>query len=183
MRVIIIASGGYLDKRIQRVLQEHNINGDISNKLTRQMMSTYDCVIFSYKNSIPNLPKVIETIVLEKKIFVLFISNTLSNGSYYNLENELFFEMVQELTLDISLPYALKINHKYIRNILQLQKEKDHLKDELELLKQTNKAKRILIDKGFNEAESHKFIQQKAMEMRIPKRKLVNLIIQNKIDF
>jgi len=40
----------------------------------------------------------------------------------------------------------------------------------------------ILMNKGLNEADSHKFIVHKAMEMRLSKKKIVNLIIEEKID-
>jgi len=64
MRVAIIASNGYLDKRIERLLGSNNIKGDIMNKFTRNQIYAYDCVIFTHKNDIPNLPVLIERLVL-----------------------------------------------------------------------------------------------------------------------
>ena len=182
MRVVIINSGGYLDKRIERVLLQNNINGDIKDKLTRNMFNQYDCVIFTHQNDIPNLPNVIERIVFEKKIIVILVNSTVSIGYYYNIHDDLYFAMVNESSLEVELPFIIKNNTKFIKRVNQLEREKDNLSEEIEFIKNTNRAKRILINKGFTEAESHKYIQQKAMSMRVSKSKLVNLIIENKID-
>lgn len=182
MRAIIISSGGYLDKRIERILTNNNIKGDVATKLTRDMINRYDCVIFSHNNDIPNLPKLIETIVLEKKILVLYINNTSSIGYYYNIVNDLYFSMINENTVDIELPIVIKSSQKYITELNRLQSNVLQLQEDNKLLKLTNKAKLILMNKGLTEAESHKFIQRKAMSMRISKLRLVNLIIENKID-
>ena len=182
MRTIIISSGGYLDKRIERVLLNNNIKGDITSRLTRTMINVYDCVIFTYQNNIPNLPKVIERIVLDKKLLVIYVNNTSSIGYYYNLINDLYFAMVTEVTLDIELPAVINANLKYVKKINKLELTVLELEEQLRLVKLTNKAKRVLIEKGLSEEESHKFILQKAMSMRVSKLKLVNLIIENKID-
>ena len=182
MRAIIISTGGYLDKRIERLLINNNIKGDVATKLTRNMINVYDCVIFSYKNDIPNLPNVIERIVLEKKLLVIYINNTNSIGYYYNLINDLYFVMVNEMTLDIELPTVINSNTKYVKKINNLETKISDLEEKLKLIKLTNTAKRVLMNKGLTEEESHKFIQQKAMSMRVSKLKLVNLIIENKID-
>ena len=182
MKAIIISSNGYLDKRIERVLSHNDIKGDITNRLSRSMLNVYDCVIFSHKNEIPNLPKVIEQIVLERKILVLFISNTPSIGQFYTVVNNLFFHIVKESTLDVELPVIIQSSVKYLKKINILEQDNTRIKDKLELVNLTNKAKRCLINKGLSEEESHQFIQRKSMDMRISKKKLVNLIIENKID-
>lgn len=182
MRALIISSGGYLDKRLERILNNNNIKGDIVSKLTRQMITVYDCVIFTHNNDIPNLPKLLETIVLERKIHVIFINNTSSIGHLYNLLNDLFFSVVNETTVDIELPIVIHSFNKYIKKIISLESKICGLEEDNELLVLTNKAKLVLMQKGLTEAESHKFIQSKSMSMRVSKLKLVNLIIENKID-
>ena len=37
--------------------------------------------------------------------------------------------------------------------------------------------------KGLNEEDAHRFILDKSMSMRLSKKLVVNLIIENKIDF
>ena len=182
MRTVIISSDGYLDKRIQRILKQNNIKGDIKNKLTRNMLNIYDCIVYSYKNEITNLPKVIESLVLEKKVLIIYINNKTSIGNFYNVLDDMYFCMLNEMSLEIELPITLRSVTKYINKINQLQIENETLNTQLWTLKLTNKAKRILIKKGFSEEESHQYIQKKSMDLRIPKIKLVNLIIKNKID-
>ena len=183
MRAVIISSNGYLDKRLERILTNSNIKGDIETKLTRNMINVYDCVIFSYKNDIPNIPVLIERIVLEQQILVIYINNTTSIGKFHNVVENLFFKDINEMTIDIELPLVIKTSSKYLKKIKTLQASNDSLEEQLETIKLTTKAKKILIKKGYSEAESHQFIQRKAMGLRISKRKLVNLIIENKIDF
>lgn len=182
MRVAIVKSEGSLNTRISRILDNNGINGDIITKLTRNHILEYDAVIFSYNNNIPNMPKLLERIVLEKKIHVIYITNTLSIGQFYNLFDDIYFNYIQEHKMDLMLSTILRHTKKYIRNITQLQDEANKIKEELQLLKLTNKAKVILMNKGLSEADSHKFIINKAMDLRVSKKKLVNLIIEEKID-
>ena len=182
MRVAIIKGNGYLDGRISRILANNNIKGDAITKVVRSSFNEYDALIFTYQNNIPNLPKVLEQIVLEKRVQVLYITNTLSIGHFYNLYDDLYFHYVKEENMDILIPRLLETSKKYIGNIHQLQEENRRLNDELELIKNTNKAKRILINKGLSEADAHRFIIDQSMSKRLSKKKIVNLIIENKID-
>jgi response regulator NasT len=182
MKVAIIKSGGYLDQRVLRLLGEYDINGDIITKLTRNVITDYDAVIFSYQCSISNMPKLFEQIVLEKRIQVVYITNTLSIGQFYNVVHDLYFNYVQEHKIDLILSTILRHTNKYLKQVAILRDKNDGLKEELKTLKLTNKAKRILINKGLSEEESHQFIIQKAMDLRVSKKRLVNLIIENKID-
>lgn len=182
MRVLVISSDNYFDKRIERILVNSGINVDVQTKLTRSMMSGYNAVVFSYKNNIPALPKVIERIVIEKKILVLYINNVPSIGQFYSVLNDHYFRLVNEMTMEIELPALIHSSCKYVDEITYLLTKNQELREEIDLLKSTNKAKRILMSKGLSEAESHKFIQTKSMEMRVSKKRLVNLIIENRID-
>lgn len=183
MRVAVIKNSGNINTKIERVLLNNKINGDFIDKFTRNSLNVYDTVIFTYKNDIPNLPKVIEQIVLEKKCNVIFISNNLSVGQYYNILNDLYFNIVNEQMLDIELPIVIKNSKKYLDEINKLSIEVNTLKERLDTLNLINKAKRILLDKGFNEAESHQFIQKQSMDLRLSKKMTAQRIIENKIDF
>jgi response regulator NasT len=182
MKAVIISSNSYLDKRVERILVNSDINVDISKQLSRNAFNMYDCIIFSYKNEIPNIPKVIEMIVLEKKILVLYINNVPSIGQFYSLLNQDHFSLIREMTMEVELPLIIKNTCRYLNKIGNLTYELNKLTEENTLIKKTGKAKRVLISKGLSEDESHKFIQQKSMDLRISKQKLVNLIIENKID-
>ncbi len=182
MRAAIVKSGGYLDNIITRILHNNGINGDFITKVSRNTFVDYNVVIFTYQNNIPNISKVIEQITLEKKVQVIYISNTMNIGKFYNLGNEIFFSFIEERLIDVVLPNTIRMSGKFIKEVSTLTYELNIVQDELELIKTTNKAKRILIRKGLSEDESHKFIVNKAMELRIPKLKLANLIIENKID-
>ena len=183
MRTVIISSNGYHDKRLLRVLSNNNINGDIVSKLTRKMINEYDCVIFSHKNDIPNLPKVMEQIVLERSILVLYVNNVSSIANFYNLIGDVYFNQINEIVLDVELPIVLKTSIKYIKKINMLERDYKLVNSKYTDLKSMNLAKRLLMSKGLSEAESHQFIQHKSMDLRISKKNLVNLIIENKIDF
>ena len=182
MRVAIYRSVGNLDSKIERILLKEGIKGDFITKFSRNTVNEYDCVVFTHKTNIPNLPKVLERIVLEKKIQVIYITNTLSISHFYNVLEDIYFNHIEEHLIDAILVKVIKNSHKYLREINILKDSYLKAIDELELLKLTNKAKLILIRKGFSEAESHKYIINKAMDLRISKKKLVNLIIKEKID-
>ncbi len=182
MRVAVIKSNGYIDKKIERILMFNEINGDFISKFTRNSLKMYDTVIFTYKNNIPNLPKVLESVVLEQKIFVVYVNNTLSTGQFYNVLNNLYFSVISEQNLDIELLSILNNSLKYIKEINYYKAENELLKDKLDTSKLVNKAKIVLISKGLSEADAHKFIQRTAMDLRFSKKQTANLIIDNKID-
>ncbi len=183
MRVAIIKNSGNMDTKIERVLKNNKIKGDFIEKFTRNSINMYDTIIFTSRNNIQNLPKLIEQIVLEKKVLVIFINNNLSLGEYYNVLNDIYFSMVNEQTLDIELPFILKNNRKFLNEINILNKEVFSLKERLNAINLINNAKRVLSKKGYSEADSHQFIQKKSMDLRLSKKMTAALIIENKIDF
>ncbi len=183
MRVAVIKNSGNMDTKLDRILKSNNINGDFIEKFTRNSLNLYDTIIFTYQNNIPNLSKVIEQIVLEKKVLVIFINNKLSVGQYYNVLNNLYFNIINDQTIDVELPSILQNSGKYIREIEQLNNEVIKLKDSLNTINLINNAKRILYAKGYSEADSHQFIQKKSMYLRLSKKATAELIIKNKIDF
>jgi response regulator NasT len=183
MRVAVIKNGGNIDTKIDRILKSNKINGDFIDKFTRNSIKMYDTIIFTYKNNIPNLSKVIEQIVLEKKILVIFIDNKFSVGQFHNVLNNLFFSVINDQTLDVELPSILKNTEKYIKEIYFLNNEVNSLKERLDTINLVNKAKRILSIKGYSEDDSHQFIQKKSMDLRLSKKLTAELIIKNKIDF
>ena len=182
MRVAVIKSNGYIDTRIEKLLSFNKIKGDFITRFTRNSLKMYDTVIFTYKNNIPNLPKVLESIVLEQKIFVIYVNSTLSTGEFYNVLNNLYFSMINIQNLEIEFISVLNNSLKYIREINSYKLKNEQLINELDTLKLVNKAKIVLISKGLSEADSHKFIQRKAMDLRLSKKQTANLIIENKID-
>lgn len=182
MRVAVIKSNGHIDVKIERLLTFNKIKGDFITKFTRNSLNMYDTVIFSYKNNIPNLPKVLESIVLEQKIFVVYVNNTLSTGEFYNVLNNLYFSVINEQSFEIEFLSILNNSLKFIKEINHYKAENKLLKNQLDTIKLVNKAKTILISKGLSEGESHKFIQRKAMDLRLSKKQTANLIIENKID-
>lgn len=183
MKIAIVKCGGIVDKRIERILVSNKINGDFIDKVTRNIVLNYDYILFSQHNSLPNLPKVIERVVLEKKAIVLLITKALNIGQYYNIMNDNRFHTINEQNLEQELILTFTITNKYGGLIQSLSNENEILKNRITLLENTNKAKRKLMLKGLSEADAHNFIQRRAMDMRISKIELVNLIIKNNIDF
>jgi hypothetical protein len=183
MRVAVIKNGGNMDIKIDRILKNNKINGDFIEKFTTNSIKKYDTIIFTYKNKISNISKVIEQIVLEKKILVIYINNKLSVGQFYNVLNNLYFSIVNEQALEIELLKVLQLSEKYFREINHLNSEVLKLKDQINTINLINNAKLILAKKGYSEALSHQFIQKKAMDLRLSKKMTAELIIKNKIDF
>jgi len=182
MRVAILKGNGHLDNQIQRLLKYHDIKGDFVESQHKNTLKQYDCVILSQYCDVSNLPVFIEQMILQKTS-VVYIASTASIGQLYNVYQDIYFNLVSEVTLEASLPITLNQMAKYLPEIHRLQTENIKISTELETLLLTNKAKRILMDKGLTEEESHQFIQKQAMDLRVSKRRVVNLIIENKIDF
>jgi response regulator NasT len=182
MRVAMVATGGYLDKQLSRILISNGIKGDTVTSITRRVIDDYGIVVLSSNNEIPNLPVLIERLVLEQKVHVVFINKTSSIGQFYNVMNDMYFHLIQEYTCDVEFPLLVRTLEKIHNPYARLEKERDEYKDRLDTIQLTNKAKRILMNNGYTEEDAHQFIQKTAMDKRISKKRLVSLIIQNKID-
>jgi len=128
MRVAIIKNSGNMDIKINRILKGIKINGDFIEKFTTNSIKNFDTIIFTYQNKIPNISKVIEQIVLEKKVLVVFINNKLSVGQFYNVLNNLYFSIVNEQSLDVELSSLLHHSEKYLNEIFYLNSEVFKLK-------------------------------------------------------
>lgn len=183
MRVAIISTGGYLEKRIMRLLSQHGINGDVVTRINRQTLRQFDALIASDKLDIPNLPVVLERIILEQTTQVVYITNSSSIGHLHRIYGDIRFHIVNETTMEAQLPLALTLIGKFDRVLRTLVNERDQAQDQLDTIRLTNRAKRILIKHGYSEEEAHQFIQKEAMDRRLSKRQIVNLIIEEKIDF
>ena len=182
MRVAVVATGGYLDRQITRTLKNHGINGDTVTSITRRVIEEHMVIVLSSNNEIPNLPVLVERLILEQNIHVVYINKTPSIGQFYNVMNDMYFHMIQEYTLEVELPLLVRTIEKLQKPYIRLVKQKEDYKDQLETLKLTNRAKRMLMDHGYTEEEAHQYIQKTAMDNRLSKKRLVSLIIQNKID-
>lgn len=182
MRVAIIASGGYLDKQLNRILMNHGIKGDIVTSINRRIIEEYGMIVLSSNNEIPNLPVLVERLILEQKIHVVYINKTPSIGQFYNVMNDMYFHLVQEYTCEVELPLLVRTIEKLHKPFIRIKQEKEEYKEQLDTMRLTSKAKRVLMSKGYSEQDAHQFIQKTAMDKRISKKRLVSLIIQNKID-
>ncbi len=183
MRVAVIKNSGNMDIKIDRILKNSKINGDFIEKFTLNSIKKYDTIIFTYQNKILNLSKIIEQIVLEQKVLVIFINNKVSVGQFYNVLNNLYFSIVNEQSLDVELSNVLHLSEKYLKEIFNLNSEIFKLEGQINTINLINNAKRILSKKGYSEADSHQFIQKKAMDLRLSKKMTAERIIKNKIDF
>lgn len=183
MRVAILESRGHLDKRLMRLLAQHGVNGDIVPAITRRVIEEYSALVLSSYHEIPNLPVRIEQLVLEGSIHILYINKTAAIGPFYNVLHDMRFHLIQDWTLEVELPLLLRTLDKLDRPYRELERQYESLQDQYDLVVNTNKAKRVLMEHGYTEEDAHQFIQKTAMDRRISKKRLVNLIIQNKIDF
>ena len=182
MRVAIVATGGHLDRLIERTLGTHGIKGDIVSSITRRVMDEYGCILLSDHNEIPNLPVLVERLVLEQTVHIVYVSRTSSIGQFYAVMNDMYFHRIEEFSLEVQLPLLIRTIDKFNQPMERLKQQHDDMKEQYDVMRLTNQAKRYLIDRGYTEEEAHQFIQKTAMDKRISKKRLVSLIIENKID-
>ena len=182
MRAAIIATGGHLDRQILRTLLTHGINGDIVSAITKRVIDEYGCVILSDHLKIPNLPVAVERLILEQSIHVIYIAQNPSIGPYYSVMNDMYFHHIQQFSIEVELPLLLRTIDKFDKPLQHMKNRHDEMQQKYDTIQLTNKAKRILIERGYSEEDAHQFIQKTAMDMRVSKKKLVSLIIENKID-
>lgn len=182
MKVAVIKSNTFLDEKLKRVFELNNIKVDIVEKFNIQSTKSYQVVLFSSKNKINKINLVMESIVNTKSCLVVYINNTVNIGRFHNLLTSSFFLNVEELKIDTILYEMVIKSSSYLREIQYLNYEIEVLNDKLKEEKNINKAKYLLIDKGFSEADSHKLIQKTAMNYRLSKSEAASLIIKNKID-
>ncbi|MEC9484704.1 MAG: hypothetical protein UMR38_02365 [Candidatus Izemoplasma sp.] len=183
MRLAIYNSKGPAFQKIVRFLRQKGYKINIIKQVTSHTIKNHEILIFHEELQIPNLIKVIEQIVLEQSILVLYAHEGKTLHRFYNVQHHPFFIDINIKSLHIEWDYKVVLAMKYIKTLMQNYQEIDNIKSELSALKMEVKAKRFLMNKGLSEAESHRFIQRKAMQLRKSKKDVVNLIIENEIDF
>jgi len=182
MRVAIIKSGTFIDNKVKSILEDGNNVVSIVNNYIPQSLIYFNVVIFTYKNSIANKSVIMSDIANRSDILVVYINNSSSISHVHNLYNNIRFLFIEEIKMDIMLYSMIFEVSKRLFKIKELEREVSSL-----TLKRNNevlvlKAKILLMDKGFSEADSHQIIQRISMKKRINKGDTANLIIKNVID-
>ncbi len=183
MRLAIFQDNGLIYQRIIRFLRQNSYSVDTVNRVTSHTIKNYDVVVFTEGVQVPNLVKVIEQIALEEAILVVYIHQGSALNQFYNIASHPFFIDITLKDLHLEWRYKIPLATKYSKVLTRSYQALKETKKQLNALENELKAKRILMRNGLSEAESHRFIQQKAMKLRKSKQDVVNLIIQNKIDF
>lgn len=182
MRLGIYETKGVLYDQVISFLKRNNIGVNPIKRVTSHTLTLYEAIIFTEGNSIPNLAKVIEQIVLEEHVAVIYVHSGQWMNQLYNMMNNPFFIEVNYNQMELLFKQKIELSLKYIKLIKQKNKQIETITENYTELKNEIKAKRILMNKGLSEEESHKLIQAKAMQLRKQKKDVVNLIIRNKID-
>jgi len=182
MKVAILQGQDPLAKQMLKSLQAYQINGDLVDKIDNRLLTMYDFLIVSSEQK-PKIPSsVLEQIVLQKQIVLIYIHHQSNLGNLYNLLDDPFFLPISKLNVIETLPSMLITIHKWQKEVGTLKRELKVTSRDLKELKNTLKAKRMLINKGMSEEEAHNWIQKVAMDRRCKKSDIVNLIIQESID-
>ena len=182
MKVAILQGQDQLGKQIQRSLQTYQIKGDLIDKISNRILMACDFLIVSSEQK-PNISnKVLEQIVLQKQVVLVYIHHQSNLGNLYNLLNDPFFLPISKVNVIETLPSILITIHKWQKEVGALKSELQATSRLLKDTKNTLKAKRILIEKGMLEEEAHNWIQKTAMDKRCKKLDIVNLIIAENID-
>lgn len=182
MRLGIYETKGVIYDQVTSYLKRNNIGVNPIRRVTAHTLTLYEAIIFTEDNNVPNLTKVIEQVILEQHAAVIYVHTGQWMSHLYNMMHNPFFIEINHKQLDLMFNPKINLSLKYIQLIKVKNKELEKITSDYNDLKNELKAKRLLIKKGLDEEESHRFIQDKAMQLRKPKKDIVNLIIRNKID-
>lgn len=182
MNVAILQGPEQLNKQLLRSLQSHQIKGDLISQINKIVLIRYDFLIVSSEQR-PKIPsRVLEQIVLEKQIVLVYIHHQSNITDLHNLINDPYFLLVSKVSVIETLPSILLTIFKWQREVRVLKRELKETSLKLMDIQNNLKAKRILIKKGLSEIDAHNWIQKAAMDKRCKKSDIVNLIIEEKID-
>lgn len=182
MNVAILQGQEQLTRQLLRSLQSYQIKGDLVNKINNKLLITHDFLIVSSEQQ-PKIPiRVLEQIVLQKQIVLIYVHHQSNLGSLYNLLDDPYFLTIEKTNVVEILPTVLLNVYKWQKEVSILQKECQTSKSLLNDTKNTIHAKRILMQKGMSEDDAHNWIQKASMDRRCKKSDIVNLIIKEKID-
>lgn len=122
--------------------------------------------------------KLAKNIVMDSQCQVIFIvSKNIIEEMPGVLENFGIITMQTPINLNIFLN-TLKLSVSSYRKLSALKNENEKLSKTLEDIKIINRAKLILVSQlRMSESEAHKYIEKKAMDLRITKRKVAESIL------
>lgn len=182
MRLGIYETKGPIYDQVLSYLKRSNIGVTPIKRVTSHTLTLYEAIIFTEDNPVPNIARVIEQIILEQQVAIIYIHNGQWMSHLYNMLHNPFFIELNHKQLELLFYHKVDLSLKYIQMIRQKNNELEVVNEKYNDLKNEIKAKRILMDRGLSEKESHKLIQAKAMKLRKQKKDIVNLIIRNRID-
>lgn len=135
-----------------------------------------DILIIS-KQYLANMINLLQMLVFNKEMLIIYISKNLEYGLLYNILNESNFILLEEnnvLAINDILRYAVKA----YREIRLLNKKLIRLEDDLNSTNLVREAKlKIMKEKKLSEEEAYKYIINLAMQKRIKKSELSKQII------
>lgn len=180
MNILICLNDDYLKIRINRLLSKDNYQYKITDKPIRQDdLVNYDLVLIHSTYRIDNLYGFIENAVLKKLSTILYITTNTNSNPFRKFIDHPNIMFIDEHKLDIELPFAINMHKKYVAQISKLDKDYKKLSNNLENINLMNKCKRMLMQKGLSENESHKHILKYAMDNHIDKYEACNRLLND----
>ncbi len=170
INILVCINDGLLKIRINRLLTSQGYHFMSTDKpIKRTDLSNYDAVIVHSTYRLPNLISFIENAVIYKLSTVIYVtSNPLSNP-FRKFHDHPNLISVDEVKMDVELPFALNMLDKYSDQLKKLNQENVKLSQNLNEVNMMAKCKRKLMKTGYTEEEAHKYILQYAMDNHLNK--------------
>lgn len=183
MKIVLFSNDIYFESYLNSVLPKSEYQLVKGTKVTRieaerEINSiSPDVCIFDSSITSPDIIKIIENLVLIGLKNVIYVSKTFDFSSFYNVIGEDRFLILQFDKIN-AIEDFIKQMVKFNKRINLLEKKIDDITNQLNDTVLINRAKALLIKKGYTEDEAFRYIQRQAMDKRQSKAQIAKEILK-----
>lgn len=169
-KILVGISDSLLSIRIARVLNEQGYSSEfVSTPVRKDDLFRYELFIVHSSYPLTGLYAFLDNIMIHHEIPVIFISTNTISSSVNQFSKYSSFVAIDELKMDTLLPLSIQMFFKQQQRTKELEKENATYSKKIKLQEAMNKCKKMLMDQGLSEEESHQTILKYAMDHKMSK--------------
>ncbi|MDF2699079.1 MAG: hypothetical protein K0Q49_635 [Haloplasmataceae bacterium] len=184
-KVLVLSNDNIFNMNIKRLVKSYlvevttaEVNVNIINKTLK--LYNPNVLIIHHTLKCSNISILLDYLVTNKVIPVIYINNVSNFGNIYNVMNDIYFMNMDEMKISSLLEFGIDFFIKLGVQYSFLNKKVEQLEHKLEEEKYVLNAKfKLMKDKNMSEEEAYMFILKQSMDQRVSKVSIAKEILKN----
>lgn len=184
-KILFMCRDTIFQNKVKRTIKSYELkfcSQDINNNTVRKYLNQYNPIVLVIHHSVEcnNLSILLDYLITNKVIPIIYINNTSNYGQFYNVINDVYFTSIEEnkleQLLEIVLNIFIKLRIEFTLMNKKIIKLENKIKDDNLIVKAKLK---LMKDLNLSEEESYKYILKKSMNQRKSKGQIAKKILES----